>query len=79
MMPRGEVALIMGGVAVAEGIIGPDLFGVSIIMTIITTVAAPVILARSFKSGRSGYRAAPQPSTSQDLQAPDESPKGLSE
>lgn len=79
MMPRGEVALIMGGVAVAEGIIGPELFGVSIIMTIITTVAAPVILARSFKSGRSGYRAAPQPSTSQDLQAPDESPKGMSE
>ncbi len=59
MTPRGEVALIMGGVAVSQGIIGAELFGVSIIMTIVTTVAAPVVLARSFRSGTSGYRGAP--------------------
>jgi Kef-type K+ transport system membrane component KefB len=54
MMPRGEVALIMGGIAVGQGIIGADLFGASIIMTIATTVVAPLVLARSYRSGRSG-------------------------
>tara|TARA_Y100001936_G_C16060397_1_gene663782 strand:- start:218 stop:1429 length:1212 start_codon:yes stop_codon:yes gene_type:complete len=50
MMPRGEVALIMGGVAFGQGLIGQDLFSVCIIMTIITTLVAPLILARSFKN-----------------------------
>ncbi len=54
MMPRGEVALIMGSTAVGHGIIGADLFGASIIMTIATTVVAPLVLARSYRSGRSG-------------------------
>jgi len=49
MMPRGEVALIMGGVAFGQGLIGQDLFSVCIIMTIITTLLAPLILVRSFK------------------------------
>ena len=55
MMPRGEVALIMGGVAASQGLIGLDLFGAAIIMTILTTMIAPVLLARSFRSRRSGY------------------------
>jgi Kef-type K+ transport system membrane component KefB len=56
MMPRGEVALIMGGIAVGQGIIGADLFGASIIMTIATTVVAPIVLARSYRGGASGSR-----------------------
>ena len=57
MLPRGEVALIMAGIGVSQGIIGSDLFNVSIIMTIVTTVLAPLILSRSFSSGASGARA----------------------
>ena len=49
IMSRGEVALIMGGVAFGQGLIGQDLFSVCIIMTIITTLLAPLILVRSFK------------------------------
>ena len=56
MLPRGEVALIMAGIGVSQGIIGSDLFGVSIIMTVVTTVLAPLILSRSFSSGASGAR-----------------------
>ena len=56
MLPRGEVALIMAGIGVSSGIIGPDLFGVSIIMTIVTTVLAPLILSRAFGNGISGTR-----------------------
>ncbi|MCH7746059.1 MAG: cation:proton antiporter [Chloroflexi bacterium] len=56
MLPRGEVALIMAGIGVSEGLIGTDLFGVSIIMTMATTVVAPLILARVYKEGVSGVR-----------------------
>ena len=44
MIPRGEVALIIAGIGLSQGIIGQDLFGVSIIMTVITTALAPVVL-----------------------------------
>ena len=56
MLPRGEVALIMAGIGIGQGVIGPDLFGVAIMMTIITTVMAPLILSRSFKGGLPGVR-----------------------
>ncbi|MBU0679321.1 MAG: cation:proton antiporter [Verrucomicrobia bacterium] len=48
MLPRGEVALIIAGVGLSTGVIGPDIFGVSIMMTILTTIIAPVILLKSF-------------------------------
>ena len=56
MLPRGEVALIMAGIGISQGIIGSDLFSVSIIMTIVTTVLAPLVLSRSFSSAASGAR-----------------------
>ncbi len=56
MMPRGEVALIMAGIGVTSGIIDQDLFGVTVMMTIITTVIAPIILTRAFKTSLSGSR-----------------------
>ena len=56
MLPRGEVALIIAGVGLAEGIIGPAIFGVSIMMTIITTLLAPIFLVPAFQTGGSGLR-----------------------
>ena len=56
MLPRGEVALIMAGIGISKGIIGPDLYGVAIMMTIITTAVAPPILALSFRSETAGTR-----------------------
>ena len=58
MMPRGEVALIMAGVGISHAIIGQDLYGIAIIMTIITTAAAPPILALLFRNNASGLRQA---------------------
>ena len=57
MMPRGEVALIMAGIGISKGIIGTDLFGVSIIMTVVTTALAPPILAMLFRGNVPGTRA----------------------
>ena len=56
MMPRGEVALIIAGIGLSQHIIGQDLFGVSIMMTVITTLIAPVILVQLFEKGGSGVR-----------------------
>ena len=56
MIPRGEVALIIAGIGLSQGIIGQDLFGVSIIMTVITTALAPVVLIPLFRGGGSGLR-----------------------
>ena len=56
MMPRGEVALIIAGIGLSHGIIGQDLFGVSIMMTVITTMIAPTLLVPLFRSGGSGLR-----------------------
>ncbi len=58
MLPRGEVALIMAGIGVSSGIIDSNLYGVAILMTIVTTALAPPILAISFRSGESGLRSA---------------------
>jgi Kef-type K+ transport system membrane component KefB len=58
MMPRGEVALIVAGVGLGRGIIESDIFGVSIMMTFITTVLAPPLLVPMFQRGGPGNRAA---------------------
>jgi hypothetical protein len=57
MLPRGEVALIVAGVGLSRQIIGEVVFGVSIMMTLITTVVAPILLVRAFAGGGTGRRA----------------------
>ena len=56
MLPRGEVALIISGIGLSRGIIGSDIFGVAIMMTVITTLLAPIILVPAFKNGGQGTR-----------------------
>ncbi len=55
MLPRGEVALIVAGIGLSSGIIDQGIFGVSIMMTVITTMLAPPLLVKSFEGG-SGLR-----------------------
>ena len=56
MLPRGEVALIIAGIGLTSGVIGNDIFGVAIVMTVVTTVLAPVFLIPAFRGG-SGLKA----------------------
>ena len=56
MLPRGEVALIIAGIGLSRGVIGQDLFGVALMMTMVTTVVAPVLLVSAFRSGRTGRK-----------------------
>ncbi|MDA0232994.1 MAG: cation:proton antiporter [Chloroflexi bacterium] len=55
MLPRGEVALIVAGIGLTSGVIGRDVFGVAIVMTVVTTVLAPILLVPAFRGG-SGLR-----------------------
>jgi len=55
MLPRGEVALIVAGIGLAAGIIDQGIFGVAIMMTVVTTMLAPPLLVKSFEGG-SGLR-----------------------
>ncbi|MDJ0841082.1 MAG: cation:proton antiporter [Acidobacteriota bacterium] len=56
MLPRGEVALIVAGVGVSQGFIGTDMFGVVIMMTLVTTIMAPPILVGLFNVKKPGLR-----------------------
>lgn len=56
MLPRGEVALIMAGVGLATGAFEPKLFGVSILMVVVTTMAAPPVLVSLLKNLQPGTR-----------------------
>jgi Kef-type K+ transport system membrane component KefB len=51
MLPRGEVALIVAGVGLSRELIGQDMLGVAILMTLVTTVMAPPILVKLFQGG----------------------------
>jgi Kef-type K+ transport system membrane component KefB len=51
MLPRGEVALIIAGMGLARGAIDTGLFGVVIMMTVVTTFLAPVLLVPAFRGG----------------------------
>ena len=56
MLPRGEVALIIAGMGLARGVIGSDMFGVSIVMTVVTTFLAAILLTPVFARGGAGRR-----------------------
>lgn len=47
MVPRGEVALIIAGIGLTAGILNKEMFGVAILMTLVTTVLAPPLLGAS--------------------------------
>ena len=56
MLPRGEVALIVAGIGLTTGAIGQDIFGIAILMTLITTLLGPALLSGSFENPASGLR-----------------------
>lgn len=54
MVPRGEVALIIAGIGLSTSILDEKLFGVSILMTLSTTVIAPPLLNSLLKNNKKG-------------------------
>jgi len=56
MIPRGEVALIIAGIGLSNGYLTQEVFGIGILMTLVTTVVAPPALVALFVPQRSGVR-----------------------
>ena len=56
MIPRGEVALIIAGLGLSNGYLTQEIFGIGIMMTLITTVVAPPMLVGLFDIKREGIR-----------------------
>jgi len=56
MVPRGEVALIIAGVGLASGILDEEIFSIAVVMTLVTTLIAPVLLSRALTTGGRGTR-----------------------
>ena len=61
MVPRGEVALIIAGLGLSSGYLTQEIFGIGILMTLVTTVVAPPALVGLFASKAKGVRH-PKPS-----------------
>ena len=62
MVPRGEVALIIAGLGLSSGFLTQEIFGVGILMTLVTTIVAPPALVGLFAPKARGVRH-PRPST----------------
>ncbi len=56
MIPRGEVALIIAGYGLTRGVVNQDIFGVAILMTLVTTFLAPIFLVPAFRIPGKGLR-----------------------
>ena len=56
MVPRGEVALIVAGIGLSSGILDPSVFGVSILMIMLTSIAAPPLFNAVIVHGGAGTR-----------------------
>ena len=56
MVPRGEVALIIAGIGLAAGVLEPSIFGVSILMTMVSSIVAPPLLNRALTTGGQGTK-----------------------
>ena len=56
MAPRGEVALVIAGIGLAAGVLVPKVFGVAIMMTLLTTVLGPMTLGALYRNPAPGMR-----------------------
>ena len=56
MIPRGEVALIIAGIGLSNGYLTQEVFGIGILMTLVTTVVAPPALVGLFHPKAKGVR-----------------------
>jgi Kef-type K+ transport system membrane component KefB len=50
MVGRGEIALVVASVGLTEGLVDQSVFSIAIVMTVATTLAAPLLLKLSYMS-----------------------------
>jgi Kef-type K+ transport system membrane component KefB len=60
MVPRGEVGIVVANLALAAGVVGADLFAAMLVAVVLTTVAAPYLLAWSVPRAKIEAAAPPE-------------------
>lgn len=70
MVPRGEVALIIAGIGISGGYIDKQLFGIVVLMTLLTTVIPPPLLKLLLNIPKRGTTASPSGASSEILEVP---------
>ena len=56
MAPRCEVALVIAGVGVSAGLLGPQIVAAVVIMVVVNTIVAPPVLVFLFRGSQRGTR-----------------------
>ncbi len=56
MLPKGEVALITAGIGLSAGLLSPEIFGVAVLMTLMTTLITLPFLKTLFRHDAEGVR-----------------------
>jgi len=60
MVGRGEIALVVASVGLTEGLVDQSVFSIAIVMTVATTIAAPLLLKTAYSfSPRGAHEASP--------------------
>ncbi len=49
MVPRGEVGILVATIGLTSGVIGPNLYGIVVVMSVATTIVVPPVLTSLFK------------------------------
>ncbi|MFP5351791.1 MAG: cation:proton antiporter [Actinomycetota bacterium] len=65
MVPRGEVGILVATIGLTRGIIGPDLYGVVVVMSVATTLIVPPALTALFKGRPPGSERDPSHRTAE--------------
>ncbi len=67
MVPRGEITLLMAGMAMASGVLTQDILNIIVAVTILTSVVAPPLMILAFRGTKSGARRPPPPSEDRQI------------
>jgi Kef-type K+ transport system membrane component KefB len=56
MIPRGEVNLIIASVGLTRGVVSNKIFGIAVVVVMITTIVSPILLSFAYRRGEEGQR-----------------------
>jgi Kef-type K+ transport system membrane component KefB/mannitol/fructose-specific phosphotransferase system IIA component (Ntr-type) len=67
MVPRGEIALLMAGMAMASGVLTQEILSIVVAVTLLTSVVSPPLMILVFRGSELGVRKPPPPSEDRQI------------
>jgi Kef-type K+ transport system membrane component KefB len=65
MVPRGEVGIIVASIGLAAGIVEPDLYGIVVLMSVVTTLLVPPVMTALYRGAGPGRPKRPDEHTAE--------------